>query len=136
MTFDFAKTYRRIHYDGVSFLRCMSVFDNYAFLQLRLSFGGMSCPASWCPISEFIIDIAKDFLSNLARDPSKYQSPDQHFIPATEYLPQRILLEPALPTMLLPPDRQSGVPMSASKTSSQPSWTTSPTTYVPLPQLH
>jgi hypothetical protein len=108
MKFDFAKAYRRIQYDGISSLRCMMVFDNYAFLQLRLSFGGMGCPASWFPVSELITDLANELLSNSAWNPSTCQSPDQHLVPAPKYLPVGIPLEPALPTMLLPPARQLG----------------------------
>jgi hypothetical protein len=108
MKFDFSKAYRRLQYDGISSLRCLAVFDKFAFLQLRLSFGGMGCPASWCPISEIITDLANELLANSAWDQSICQSPDQNLVPASKYLPQTIPFEPALPTMLLPPARPFG----------------------------
>jgi hypothetical protein len=108
MKFDFSKAYRRIHYNGVSALRCVSVFEDLAYLQLRLSFGGMGCPASWCPVSEITTDLANSILDNAAWHPDILRSPDQHLVPPPEYLSDTIPLQHVLPTMVLPPPRPFG----------------------------
>jgi hypothetical protein len=108
MKFDFAKAYRRVHYNGKSAMRCISIFKGLAFLQLRLSFGGMGCPAAWCPISEIITDLANDLLGNQAWDPTKCHSPIQTLVPLPTRLQDDIPMHPALPTMVLPDARPFG----------------------------
>jgi hypothetical protein len=108
--YDFAKAYRRLHYHGSSAARCIAVFQNLAYVMLRLSFGGTSCPASWCAVSELITDLANSLLHDpawLATAP--FRSPDQDLVPPPERLPSNIPLSPALPTMILPPPHPEGM---------------------------
>lgn len=106
--FDFAKAYRRAHYDGESAVRCIAVFEDLAYLQLRLSFGGSGCPAAWCSISEMCTDLSNDLLANKAWSPSIVRSPFDNDIPPPSRLPDDIPFEKALPTMLLPPPKPFG----------------------------
>lgn len=45
--FDYAKAYRRMHNTGSTALQCIAVFEAYAYVQLRLSFGGTGCPYAY-----------------------------------------------------------------------------------------
>jgi hypothetical protein len=108
MKFDFSKAYRRVQYDGISATRCLSVFENFAYLQLRLSFGGMGCPASWCPFSEIITDLANELMLTADWHPTHSESPEQHLVPPTTYLADDIPFQHTLPSMLLPPPRPFG----------------------------
>lgn len=108
--YDFAKAYRRLHYHGASAVRCIAVFEHLAYVMLRLSFGGKSCPASWCAVSELITDLANELL----HDPTwsaepPFCSPDQTLVPPPDRLPNHIPLAPSLPTMLLPPPHPEGM---------------------------
>jgi hypothetical protein len=88
MKFDFSKAYRRVQYDGISATRCLSAFEDLAYLQLRLSFGGMGCPASWCPFSEIITDLANELMITADWNPNHSKIPEQHLVPP-HYLPGR-----------------------------------------------
>jgi hypothetical protein len=106
--FEFGNAYRRVNYDGVSAERSTAIHDGIGYLLLRLSFGGTSCPYSWCPIGELISDLANDLLS----DPS--WEPDQEIknstLPTLDPVrhPVDTPISDALPTMILPPDRPEG----------------------------
>lgn len=106
--FDFSKAYHRIHYDGISAVRCLAVHDEQAYMQLRLSFGGKACPASWCPTSEVVTDLAKDIFVNSLLDTSVFHSDDLSSIPSPERIDSAIPFAPALLTMVLPPARPFG----------------------------
>lgn len=108
MKFDFSKAYRRIHYDGISAVRCMAVHDDQAYMQLRLSFGGTGGPASWCPTSEVVTDLANDLLSNESWHPSICHSADIDSIPDAERLSDNTPFESALSTMVLPSAKPFG----------------------------
>lgn len=108
--YDFAKAYRRLHYDGKSASRCIAVFQDLAYMMLRLSFGGTSCPASWCSMSEIITDLANELLHDpLWSGNHPHRSPDQALVPPPTRLCDSIPLAPSLPTMVLPPPRPVGM---------------------------
>lgn len=106
--FDIAKAYRRLHYHGASAYKCIAIFGELAYIQLRLSFGGAACPQAWCCISEIITDLANSLTQNRAWKLNDLQSPDQHHIAPAEYLNEMIPFAETLPTMLLPPPRPEG----------------------------
>lgn len=107
--YDFAKAYRRLHYDGLSAVRCIAIFGHWLYLMLRLSFGGAGCPPSWCMMSELITELANELMQN--PDWTGFmplRSPDQHLVPTTVVLSDDVPFQPTLPTMLLPPPRPEG----------------------------
>jgi hypothetical protein len=105
---DFAKAYRRVHYNGISAARCISVHEGLGFILWRLSFGGSGCPHSWCPFGEIITDLANDLLSNPDWNPGDFGPQDD--LPPLEpiRLPDSVRIEPTLPSLLQPPSRPEG----------------------------
>jgi hypothetical protein len=106
--YDFSSAYRRIHYSAHSSARCISVHDGTAFLLHRLSFGGTSCPFSWCPVGEIITDLANDLLDNHSWDPSPHLHRDPIPILPPVRIPSDTPISPTLPTLLLPPPKPNG----------------------------
>jgi hypothetical protein len=106
--FDFAKAYRRVHYNGQAAARCISVLHELAYIQMRLSFGGAGCPPSWCVISEMITDLANELLDDEAWDTSLCVSPLQHLVPAPQRLPANIKIATAVQPQLQPPPYPHG----------------------------
>ena len=108
MKFDLSKAYRRIHYNWESAQRCITVYESFALLQQRLSFGGSACPSVCCNITEIIADLTNDILDNEAWHPNVVQSSEQHLVPSPIRLQDDLPYEPALPTMLLPNPKPNG----------------------------
>jgi hypothetical protein len=67
--YDIKQAFRRVHYSGSAAYKCIAVFDNLAYLQLRMTFGGSNCPTTWCSISELIADLSNDILDCSEWDP-------------------------------------------------------------------
>jgi hypothetical protein len=60
--FDIKQAFRRIHYSGKAASRCIAVFNDTAYLQLRMTFGGSNCPPTWCALSELMADLSNKIL--------------------------------------------------------------------------
>jgi hypothetical protein len=106
--FDIKQAFRRIHYHGDSATKCITVLNNLAILQLRMTFGGANCPAQWCTISEVITDLANEILDTEDWDPHILHWEFQHLVPAPSRFADDIPLEPVLPTLLLLETRPHG----------------------------
>jgi hypothetical protein len=106
--YDIKQAFRRVHYSGSSAYRCIAVFNNIAYLQLQMTFGGSNCPTTWCSISELIADLSNDIIDASDWDPSKTEWAYQHLVPGTSYLDNNIPLAPCLDTLILPPPKPQG----------------------------
>ena len=82
---DLKSAYRRFHLAGLScFLSAVRVkLDGEWFLliSLQLPFGGSSCPADFCLVSDIITDTINDLLLCKSWDESRVHSPFLHKIP-------------------------------------------------------
>jgi hypothetical protein len=107
--FDIKLAFRRISYTGDSAFRCISVFENIAYVQLRMTFGGANCPPTWCAISELMSDLANDILSTTDWDCSKLKWPHQQLVvPPSQNITADRPFAPSLDTLYLPNPRPWG----------------------------
>jgi hypothetical protein len=85
---DFKSAYRRQHLNAETAVQCMSSAnvgsEHYAFLNLRLSFGGLACPSEWCIISETITDLANRILIDNNWEPQQLFPNLIHEVPDTK----------------------------------------------------
>jgi hypothetical protein len=92
---DFKSAYRRQHLNAATAVQCMSsaMIKNtqFAFLNLRLSFGGSACPSEWCVISETITDLANMILND------EHWDPQSLFPDLLEKVPPSTLLDETIP---------------------------------------
>jgi hypothetical protein len=106
--FDIKSAFRRINYSGQAATRCIAVFDNIAYVNLRMTFGGSNCPTTWCAVSEIITDLANDLLSSLDWDHTTLYWRYQHLVPLPDHIKSTIPMAPCLDTLLLPEPRPWG----------------------------
>jgi hypothetical protein len=71
------------------------MYDQFALLSLRLTFGGSSCPNEFCLFSEMCTDLANDILHCKDWDPSKLCSPHSEKIPDPILQPDELEFTPA-----------------------------------------
>ena len=101
---DFKAAYRRLHMAPETAIQSAVVFDDFALVALRLTFGGAPCPSHWSDLSE----IACDTCNKLARCPAwnprqhpQLRSPHQdRFVGPPRFLPPNIPCAPAQPTIV------------------------------------
>jgi hypothetical protein len=58
--YDYSDAYRRITHSGTAAAQSISIFDNVAYVALRLTFGGSPNPPTWCLFSEMVTDLANE----------------------------------------------------------------------------
>ena len=97
-----------MHYSGKAASRCIATHRLWAYLELRLSFGGSGCPPAWCTASEIVTDLANDLVHCSSWNPAACHSPAQHLVPAPECLPSDVPFGTALPLALEPPPCPEG----------------------------
>jgi hypothetical protein len=107
--YDVRQAFQRIHYEGSSAVRCISIFEDLAYLQLRMTFGGSNCPSTWCSTSKIIADIANELLDTADWQVSALHWPLQHLVPPHHINTDATPFEPSLETMVLPPPRPQGM---------------------------
>jgi hypothetical protein len=106
--YDIKQAFRRVSYSGVSAYRCIAVFQEIAYLQLRMTFGGSNCPTTWCSLSELIADLANELLDCEDWNPSALQWPYQYLVPPATEPDTSAPLGRCLDTLLLPSPRPQG----------------------------
>jgi hypothetical protein len=85
--FDFDAAYRRCHLSAATSTECCTIFNDFLYIHLRLTFGGSPCPTLWNAIAEPITDIANrliqspDWDHNLTSDPLSKQIETCHYLP-------------------------------------------------------
>ena len=97
---DWKAAYRRAHTNWTTSIQCCSIYDDYALIPLRATFGGSPCPSEWSVISETTTDLANMLLSNRNWSPSNLHSPHQSRIKQPTRLPTKLPFHPALPLMV------------------------------------
>ena len=97
---DWKAAYRRIHTNWKTSIQCCSIYDDYALIPLRATFGGSPCPSEWSIISETATDLANMLLSNEDWDPTMLQSPHQPYIKPPRTLDEKLPFGTALPMMV------------------------------------
>jgi hypothetical protein len=109
---DWKSAYRRAHYNWKTAIQSITqaVSTPIAYIALRLTFGGKSCPNDWSVISESTTDLSNDILRCQDWDPREFHSPLQKHVPPTIRLPSSIPFAPGLPLVVeIPPDDQGKV---------------------------
>jgi hypothetical protein len=106
--YDIKQAFRRVHYSGSAATKCIAVFEEIAYLQLRMTFGGSNCPTTWCSISKLIADLSNDIIDSSDWDPTTLHWDHQHLVPPKSYLDSNIPFATCLPTLLLPPPKPQG----------------------------
>ena len=88
--YDFSDAYRRMTHSPEAVAKSILVWENVAYLALRLSFGGAANPPTWCAYSEMLTDLSNELgLTNW--DPAQIRNP---VIPET---PEPITEEASVP---------------------------------------
>ena len=87
--YDFSDAYRRVTHSGKAAAQSILVFDDVAYLALRLSFGGAPNPPTWCAFSEMVTDLSNE-LSLSSWEPEDFKSPDQPSTPSPKLEPESI----------------------------------------------
>jgi hypothetical protein len=106
--YDIKQAFRRVHYHGADAVKCLSIFNDLAIVQLRMTFGGSNCPTTWCALSEIAADLANEILDATDWDDDELQWNFQNLVPNASLPPTTEPLEPAQPTLLLPEPRPWG----------------------------
>jgi hypothetical protein len=106
--YDIKQAFRRIHYSGLASTKCIAVFNNLAYLQLRMTFGGSNCPTTWCSVSELIADLANDILDSSDWTPDNLHWEYQHLVPQKSVDNTNTPFAQCLNTLLLPPPKPQG----------------------------
>ena len=73
--------YRQIHANATTFLTCIAILDELAFLGLRLPFGATPAPAEYMTVSEVSIDLGNDLLRDEYWYTEDLNSPHQSLLP-------------------------------------------------------
>ena len=79
--YDYSDAYRRIAHAATAASQSISVFDQVAYLALRLTFGGSPNPPTWCLFSKMVTDLANEVLCCEEWDPGTLRSPAQPLTP-------------------------------------------------------
>ena len=106
--YDFKSAYRRMTFWGHSAATCCTIFDEIAYISLRLTFGGSSCPFLWCAMSEMITDLANDILNCPLWDHSITHSPHANKIQSPQFIEGCTPFARALPADVVVPPTHSG----------------------------
>ena len=70
--YDYSDAYRRMALSALAAPQSIAVFQDIAYLALRLTFGGSPNPAAFCTLSEMVADLANEILSDPSFDPSDF----------------------------------------------------------------
>ena len=91
---DFKSAYRRVHLKAGtawrSVVRMEIDGEDLLLVSLRLPFGGASCPADFCLISDIITDVINDLLADPSWDHTAVKSSYVTVIPEAKALPMEI----------------------------------------------
>jgi hypothetical protein len=79
--YDYSDAYRRMVHAGPAAAQSIAVFDNIAYVALRLTFGGSPNPPTWCLFSEMVTDLANEIAICNEWDPETLRSPEQPITP-------------------------------------------------------
>ncbi len=82
--YDYSDAYRRIAHAASAASQSISVFNEIAYVALRLTFGGSPNPPTWCLFSEMVTDLANEIYMCQEWDPHQLRSPGQSMTPKTK----------------------------------------------------
>jgi hypothetical protein len=86
--YDYSDAYRRVAHSASAAVQTISVHDGRAYISVRLIFGGLPNPPTWCTFSEVATDLLSNEISQCREwDPSKLHSPAQPVAPEPRRLP-------------------------------------------------
>jgi hypothetical protein len=105
---DIKSAFRRINYSGEAALRCISVLEERAYVQLRMTFGGSNCPSTWCAVSELITELANNILASSDWNHNELWWKHQPLVPGKDIVDTSTPLEQCLDTLLLPAPKPFG----------------------------
>ena len=104
--YDFSDAYRRVAHSAAA--QSIIVSEGISYIALRLSFGGVPNPPSWCCFSEMVTDLSNGIPLCENWDPSTLHSPIQPVSPPSIYkeddskpIGQARQLEVSIPTTSL-----------------------------------
>ena len=82
---DWKAAYRRGHLNWETAIQTLTqdTVNGFAFIALRMTFGGAANPYFWGEISELVIDLANALLQAEDWNPDEFCSPLQHLLPDT-----------------------------------------------------
>jgi hypothetical protein len=75
--YDFSDAYRRITHLPLTVTQSIIIFANIAYIALRLTFGGLPNPPTWCAFLEMVTDLSNKIPLCPEWDPSITKSPVQ-----------------------------------------------------------
>ena len=81
---DLDAAYLRIHANATTVSTCIAIFDEIAFLCLRLPFGNAPAPAEYTTVSEAEIDLGNNLLWDEYWDTDDLNSPHRSLLPQEE----------------------------------------------------
>jgi hypothetical protein len=79
--YDYSDAYRRIAHSASAAAQTISTLGAFAYVYLRLTFGGSPNPPTWCNFSEIVTDLANEIMQCDEWDPSTLYNPDQSETP-------------------------------------------------------
>jgi hypothetical protein len=126
--YDIKQAFRRVHYHGADAVKCLSVHNDLAIVQLRMRFGGSNCPTTWCSLSEITADLSNEILDATDWIDSTLQWQYQHLVPPSELYTDNSPFEPTLPPYSFR-ILSRGVPSTYILTTLSPSSSTNMTTH-------
>jgi hypothetical protein len=106
--FDYDAAYRCCTLSAQTATECITIHEDFAFIALRLTFGGAPCPNLWSCLSESGTDIANMLIQNPHWDHNKLFDPLSTILPAPELLPDDIPFTQAQPLSVTIPVNDIG----------------------------
>lgn len=67
--FDLDAAYRRCHLAGETAAECLTIYNDFLLMALRMTFGGAPCPPLWGHISGTIADLSNALIQDTSWDP-------------------------------------------------------------------
>ncbi|KAI2512067.1 hypothetical protein MHU86_2355 [Fragilaria crotonensis] len=93
--YDYSDAYRRIAHSAQTAMQTIAVQEPFAYMSLRLTFGGAPNPPTWCMFSEIVTDLANEISACRAWNPDTLRSPAQTATPEPIRVDDSIPMAPA-----------------------------------------
>jgi hypothetical protein len=74
--FDYSDAYRRMALAAIAAHQSIAIFNDIAYLALRLTFGGAPNPAAFCTLSEMVADLANEIVCDPNFNSTDFPLPD------------------------------------------------------------
>jgi hypothetical protein len=106
--YDYSDAYRRMAHSARAVAQTITTCGIFAYVYLRMTFGGSPNPPTWCNFSEMVTDLANEISMCEDWDPNELRSPDQPVTPEPIRLEANIPHAPGRDMAVIVPPLEAG----------------------------